>query len=73
MSFQINQAREKRPGDEVVTSGVLGKTPLYLAVEVSFIGLHTENYKKNMCLCFKMVFFRGQKKVGPRPDWSHLG
>ena len=20
-----------------------------------------------------MVFFRGQKKVGPRPDWSHLG
>ena len=22
-----------------------------------------------ICLCFKMVSFRGQKKVGPRPDW----
>lgn len=22
------------------------------------------------CLCFKMVSFRGPKKVGPHPDWS---
>ena len=26
-----------------------------------------------ICLCFKMVSFRGQKKVGQRPDWSPLG
>ena len=25
-----------------------------------------------VCLRFKMVSCRGQKKVGPRPDWSGL-
>ena len=26
-----------------------------------------------ICLCFNMVSFRGQKKLGPRPDRSPLG
>jgi len=29
--------------------------------------LHAKEYKKIICLCFKMVSFGGQKKVGPRP------
>ena len=31
------------------------------------------NIKAYICLCLKMVSFRGQKKVGPCPDWSPLG
>ena len=26
-----------------------------------------------ICLCLKMLSFRGQKKLGPCPDWSALG
>ena len=26
-----------------------------------------------ICLCFNMVSFRDQKKLGPRLDWSPLG
>ena len=26
-----------------------------------------------LSLCFKMVSFRGQNKLGPRPNWSPLG
>ena len=26
-----------------------------------------------ICVCFNMVSFRGQKKLGPRPDRSPLG
>ena len=28
---------------------------------------------KLYCLCFNMVSFRGQKRLGPRPDQSPLG
>ena len=45
--------------------GVLGKTPLYLSVKVSFWPLHA---KKSLpfviCLCFKTVSFRGKKSLG---------
>ena len=30
-------------------------------------------YKNMYCLCLNMVSFRGQKKLGPRPDRSPLG
>ena len=26
-----------------------------------------------LSLCFKMVSFRGQNKLGPRPNWSLVG
>ena len=50
-----------------------GKTPLYLAVKVSFRVAHEKIYKHVYCLCFNMVSFRGQKKLGLRPDRSLLG
>ena len=73
--------------------GVLGKTPSYFAVKVSFrvarekilkyifdmyifnsfYLLHSYNPSFLICLCFNMVSFRGQKKLGPRPDRSLLG
>ena len=56
-----------------LTLGVLGKTPSYLAVKVSF-SVALENITKYLyCLCFNMVSFRGQKKLGLRPDRSLLG
>ena len=43
--------------------GVLGKTPLYLAINLSF---RVPSLKVTfICLCFKMVSFRGQKELGP--------
>ena len=52
----------------------MGKMPSYLAVKVSFRVAH-EKYKYIYiyCLCFNMASFRGQKKLGPRPDRSPLG
>ena len=35
--------------------------------------LHSYNPSFLICLCFNMVSFRGQKKLGPRPDRSPLG
>ena len=51
----------------------MGKTPLYLAVKVPFRVAYEKSLYFFICLCFKMVSFRGQKKLGPRPDWSPLG
>ena len=48
--------------------GVLGKTPLFLAVKVSFRVARKVILKICICLCFKMVSFWGQKELGPRPD-----
>ena len=39
----------------------------------SFYLLHSYNPSFLICLCFNMVSFRGQKKLGPRPDRSSLG
>ena len=49
-----------------------GKTPFYLAAK-SRLELHAKKHVFFICLCFKMVSFRGQKKLGPYPDWSPLG
>ena len=38
-----------------------------------FLMGHSYNPSFLMCLCFNMVFFRGKKKLGPRPDRSPLG
>ena len=77
----------------VLLRGVLGKTPSYLAVKVSFrvarakilkyifymyifnslYLLHSYNPSFLICLCFNMVSFRGQKKLGSRPDQSLSG
>ena len=38
----------------------------------SFYLLHLYNPSFLMCLCFNMVSFRDQKKLGPRPDRSPL-
>ena len=35
--------------------------------------LHSYNPSFLICLCLNMVSFRGQKKLGPRPDRSLLG
>ena len=35
--------------------------------------LHSYNPSFLICLCFNMVSFRGQKKLGPRPDRSPQG
>ena len=35
--------------------------------------LHSYNASFLICLCFNMVSFRGQKKLGPRPDQSLSG
>ena len=35
--------------------------------------LHSYNPSFLIWLCFNMVSFRGQKKLGPRPDRSPLG
>ena len=34
----------------------------------SFYLLHSYNPSFFICLCFNMVSFRGQKKLGPRPE-----
>ena len=47
--------------------------PSYLAVKVSFRIESKTIFKYTYCLCFNMVSFRGQKKLGPRPYWSPLG
>ena len=39
----------------------------------AFYLLHSYNPSFLVCLCFNMVSFRGQKKLGPRPDRSPLG
>ena len=39
----------------------------------SFYLLHSYDPSFLICLCFNMVSFRGQKKLGPRPDRSPLG
>ena len=39
----------------------------------AFYLLHSYNPSFLICLCFNMVSFRGQKKLGPRPDRSPLG
>ena len=39
----------------------------------SFYLLHSYNPSFLICLCFNMVSFRDQKKLGPRPDRSPLG
>ena len=39
----------------------------------SFYLLHSYNPSFLISLCFSMVSFRGQKKLGPRPDRSPLG
>ena len=39
----------------------------------SFYLIHSYNPSIPICLCFNMVSFRGQKKLGPRPDRSPLG
>ena len=39
----------------------------------SFYLLHSYNPSFFICLCFNMVSFRDQKKLGPRPDRSPLG
>ena len=39
----------------------------------SFYLLQSYNPSFLICLCFNMVSFRGQKKLGPRPDRSPLG
>ena len=49
----------------------MGKTTLYLALKVSFRVAHEEIKKYTLCIIF--FFFRGQIKLGPRPDWSPLG
>ena len=37
------------------------------------LGLHAKKIQKYVyCLCFKMVSFRGQEKLEPRPDRSPL-
>ena len=38
-----------------------------------FYLLHSYNPSFLICLCFNMVSFRGQKKLGPQPDRSPLG
>ena len=38
----------------------------------SFYLLHSYNLSFLICLCFNMVSFRDQKKLGPRPDRSPL-
>ena len=63
-----------------LTEGFLSKTSLYLAVKVSFRVVREQMLKilyfqfvlftRFMKSKFKMVSLRGQKKVGPRPDWS---
>ena len=52
-----------------LTHCVLSKTS-YLAVKVSLRAAHEEIYI--FCLFSDMVSFRGQKKLGPRPDRSPL-
>ena len=39
----------------------------------SFYSLHSFNPSFLICLCFNMVSFRGQKKLGPRPNRSLSG
>ena len=39
----------------------------------SFYLLHSYHPSFLICLCFNMVSFRDQKKLGPRPDRSPLG
>ena len=39
----------------------------------SFCLIHSYNPSIPICLCFNMVSFRGQKKLGSRPDRSPLG
>ena len=66
-----------------LTEGFLSKTPLYLAMKVSFRVAREQILKilyfqfvlftRFMKSKFKMVSLRGQKEVGPRPDWSPLG
>ena len=66
-----------------LTWGVLGKTPLYLAINVSFRVAREEtlqNYSFSICFISSIHvirvlngLFRGQKKDGPCPDWSPLG
>ena len=38
-----------------------------------FYLLHSYNPSFLICLCFNMISFRGQKKLGPYPDRSPLG
>ena len=39
----------------------------------AFYLLQSYNPSFLICLCFNMVSFSGQKKLGPRPDLSPLG
>ena len=39
----------------------------------AFYLLHSYNPSFLICLCFNMVSFRGQKKLGPRPNRSLSG
>ena len=49
--------------------------PIHI-IKVSITSIPKEHYNKmslSIILCFKMVSFRGQKKLGPCPDWPPLG
>ena len=53
--------------------GSSGQNAIIFSRQRSRLRLHAEKYKIYICLCFKIVSFRGQKKLGPHQDWSSLG
>ena len=53
--------------------GCSGQNVIIFSRECLFYGCTRKVPVFFICLCFKMVSFRGSKKFGPCPDWSPLG
>ena len=53
--------------------GSSGQNAIIFSREGLVKGCTRRNTRIYICLCFKMVSFKGHKKVEPRPDWSPLG
>ena len=53
--------------------GCSGQNAIIFSREGLVWGCTRKNIKIYNCLCFNMVSFGGQKKLGPRPDRSPLG
>ena len=53
--------------------GCSGQNAIIFSREGLVYGCTWKNTKILYCLCFNMVSFRGQIKLGPRPDRSPLG
>ena len=53
--------------------GCSGQNAIIFSREGLVWGCTRKNIKIYNCLCFNVVSFRGQKKLGPRPDGSPLG